>query len=340
MRIEKLPSGSYRVRMTFNGKRHAVTFDHKPTEKEVMLKFSQKITAIIDCEHITFEVAANEYCKLKKNVLSPTTYREYINTTERLSDTFKNSYIDDIGDMQLQAEINTLSAKRKPKTVKNYYGFIVSVIRMYRNDFYPRIKLPAGEKNEMYIPTDEEVRMIFDYAQKKCNGRYYIPIILASFGMRRSEICALEPSDFNGNIASITKAKVYNSDKEWIIKNYPKNETSIRNIPIPEDIVEMIKSQGYVYSGHPNDITCFINDACNALNIKHFSIHKLRHYFCSRLASENIDTETIMALGGWKSDFVLKNIYRHKIDSKVQEASDKLAGILFDQNEPARCDQS
>ena len=35
MKVQKLPSGSYRVQKTINGKRKSFTFDHKPTQKEI-----------------------------------------------------------------------------------------------------------------------------------------------------------------------------------------------------------------------------------------------------------------------------------------------------------------
>lgn len=329
MNIEKRASGSYRVRMTFNGKRYSATFDHKPTENEVIKKFSDTIGTIIDCAHITFETAAQEYCKLKKNVISPTTYREYVNTPSRLSNSFNSLYIDEITALHIQHEVNTLSADKKPKTVKNYYNFMVSVIRMYREDFKPKVKLPEGAKKKPYIPTDEEVKLLFESAKTESKGMFYLPIVLASYGLRRSEICALTSEDLKDNVIYINKAKVMDSDRNWIIKDYPKNETSIRQIPIPSDIAEMINKQGYVFEGHPNSISDFIDRFCKKNNIEHFSIHKLRHYFCSRLASENIDTETIISLSGHKTDYVMKTVYRHPVSSKVQEASEKLNSILF-----------
>lgn len=329
MKFEKLPSGSYRIRKTIDKKTHTMIFDHKPSETEILLELSKKMDTVIEGEHIPFKVAANEYCKLKKNVLSPTTYREYSRMPDRLSDHFCNLYVDQITAVQIQQEINNLSAKKKPKTVRNYHGFISSVIKMYRPNFHFNTTLPQKIVKEVYIPSDEDIKKVFEYSQTHCSGRYYIPIVLACYGMRRGEICALLPEDINNNVAHIDKAKVFNVDKEWIIKEMPKTEKSVRDIPVPAYIVEMINSQGYVYNGHPNDITCFLDDACKALNIKSFSLHKLRHYFCSRLSSENIDTETIMALGGWKTDHVMKTIYRHSIDDKVKEASDKLTSILF-----------
>lgn len=329
MKFERLPSGSYRVRMTFNGKRHSVVFDHKPTEAEVMKKFSEKIDTVIDCQHITFEVAAQEYCKLKKNVISPNTYAEYKNTPDRLSKTFVNMYIDEIDGIHIQKEINDLTPGRRPKTVKNYYSFIMQVINMYRKDFHPYIKLPQGAKIEPYIPTDEEVRLLFEQSKNDAGGMFYIAIVLGCYGLRRSEIAALSPSDFDGNIVTINKAMIKSEGNKWIIRDYPKNDTSNRKIPVPSEIVQMINALGFVYKGHPNSISDYISRFCTKNGIQHFSLHKLRHYFVSRLASENIDTETIISLSGHKTDYVMKNIYRHPISKKVEEASNKLNDILF-----------
>lgn len=329
MKIEKRGPNSYRARMTVNGKSYSVSFDHKPTESEAMLKLSNKIETVIERQRLTFKVAANEYCKLKENVLSPATYREYKNTPKRLSKEFTNLYLDQVTQLQIQHEINKLSKDKAPKTVKNYYSFIVSVMRMYDESFNVKVKLPQAIPKKTYIPTDEELKKLFEYAKEKSDGMFYIPIVLGSYGMRRSEICALDPGDIEGNIVYIHKGKVMNVNNKWVVKEYPKNETSVRSIPIPQEIADMIKAQGYVYEGHPNSISEFIDDFCVKFNIKHFTLHKLRHYFCSRLSSENIDVETIIALSGHKTDFVMKNIYRHSITSKVSEASDKLNSILF-----------
>lgn len=329
MNIEKLPSGKYRARMLVDGKRQSVYFDHKPTESEAMLSFSTKVTSLINCKHVTFEVAASEYCKLKKNVLSPATHREYVNTPARLSKDFINMYIDEIQTVHIQKEINDLTPGRRPKTVKNYYTFIMGVLHMYREDFHPKIKLPQGKKIIPYIPNDEEVKKLFEYAQNESDGMFYVPIMLGTYGLRRSEICALDLEDFEGNIVNVYKGMVKNSDEEWVIKEFPKNDTSNRKIPISKDLVELINKQGYVYKGHPNSISDFIGKFCKLYDVKHFSLHKLRHYFCSRLASENIDTETIIAMSGHKTDYVMKTIYRHPVTEKVQEASNKLDKILF-----------
>lgn len=36
MTIEKLPSGSYRIKQMYNGKRYSITLNYKPTKKKLL----------------------------------------------------------------------------------------------------------------------------------------------------------------------------------------------------------------------------------------------------------------------------------------------------------------
>lgn len=330
MTIDKLPSGSYRVRMTINGKQEAVTFKHNPTEYEIMMAFSKKVNTPLKGDHITFGVAANEYCKIKKNVLSPASYRGYKSICRMIPDYFNNIYINEITDKDILSYLNTIASDHKPKTVKNYYDFIIPVIRLYRKDYNAEnVTLPKIMQEKLYIPTDEELHKLFSDAKVHENGMYYCAIVLGSYGMRRSELVCIGPDDIKNNVVYIKRAKILTDDGEWIIKDYPKTSKSIRQIPIPSEIADIINEQGYAYNGHPGSITKYIEDWCKKNNVQKFTLHKLRHYFCSRLRAENIDVKTILSLSGHKTPSVFERVYLHEIDEKVQEASNKLESILF-----------
>ena len=98
------------------------------------------------------------------------------------------------------------------------------------------------------------------------------------------------------DIVSVTKALVHDENRKWIVKT-TKTTASTREIILPENIARKIKSQRYVYKGHPNSITRFLFTAQDALNIPHFSIHKLRHYFASKMSAMNIPEADILKLG-------------------------------------------
>lgn len=330
MKIEKLPSGSYRIRKMYKGKTYSVVTDYKPTQKEALQLLATELDKVpTKSEHLTFRTASEKYVEMKSNVLSPRTIKEYRETPNRLSDSFNELLIADITQQDIQTEINLLSKSKSPKTVRNYHGFISAVIGTFRPDMKIHTTLPQKLKSEPYIPSDDDVRLILDYAKDTV---YEIPIALACYGLRRSEICALTIDDIDGDCISINKALVLDKDKNWVVKT-TKTTASTRTIVIPSHIADLIQAQGYIYKGHPNSITDFLNATQEKLGIPHFSIHKLRHYFASKMSALNIPEENILQMGGWETDHVMKNVYRHAMADKnneaQREAADKLSNVLF-----------
>lgn len=319
MKIEKLPSGSYRIRKQINGRNVHITFDHKPSDTEIALELGKYLDDVpAPKEMLIFANAAKIYVNYRENVLSPATLKEYLEMPNRLSKSFVSMNIYDITEMDIQKEINRIAKDKAPKTVKNYNSFIISVIKAFRRNFICHTALPQPIKKEPYIPTDEEVIRFMAYI-KENRPKYYVLVVLAAYGLRRSEIMAITADDLEGNILHITKAKVLNSNKQWVIKT-TKTVRSNRIIEIPQEIADMIREQGFAFNYHPGDISKVINTACKKLNINRFTLHKLRHYFATKLLSENVDVMTIMALGGWSSPAMIHSRYGHAIDQKKKAA--------------------
>ena len=85
MTIEKLPSGSYRIRQMYQGKMYSVTVPYKPTPKDALKLLSEKMQGTAPKhEKKKFSESAKEYVELKENVLSPRTVREYLFYINRL----------------------------------------------------------------------------------------------------------------------------------------------------------------------------------------------------------------------------------------------------------------
>lgn len=331
MKIEKRGS-SYRVRKMYKGQMYTVTFEHKPTQKEAMQAMAKELDKVQE-KHtsMTFQAAAEEYIEAKRNVLSPTTIRGYNSAMKTISKKFQGINIHDVTALDIQTEINRLAKEHSPKTVRNYHGFISAVL----GTFCPNLKicttLPQKLKNEPYIPSDEDIKKILECAK---GTEYEIPIILACYGLRRSEICALTLDDIKMDVVSIRKAKVLNEDAEWVEKS-TKTVSSTREIIIPMEIADRIRDKGYVYKGHPNSITVYLGKIEDRLGMPHFPLHKLRHYFASKMSALNIPEADIMKMGGWETDHVMKSVYRHSMMGKEEkakrEAADKLKNAIFSQ---------
>ena len=330
MKLEKLPSGSYRIRKMYKGKTYTVMFEGKPTQKEAMMAMAAELEKVQGKhESMTFRSAAEKYIESKRNVLSPSTVRDYVTIMRQIPDEFLQKNIYDITAIDVQAEINRLAEKCSPKTVRNHHGFISAVLGV----FYPSLKLtttlPQKVKNVPYIPSDDDIRQLLDALK---DTEYEIPVILACYGLRRSEICALTVEDIDDDVVHITKAKVLNENKEWITKS-TKTTASTRDVIIPMCIAEKIREKGYIYKGHPGHITEFLKATQKKLDMPQFNLHKLRHYFASKMSAMNIPEEDIMRMGGWETDYVMKGVYRHAMEDKnrnaQREASNRFGSVLF-----------
>lgn len=330
MKIEKLPSGSYRVRKMYKGQTYTVTFDGKPTQKEAAIAIAKELEKIKSKKvNMDFQKAAKSYVDMKRNVLSPKTIKEYSEKINRLPNWFCELPISDISQIEINKLVNELSCSRSPKTVRDYHGLITAVM----GTFYPSLRisttLPQRVKSDPYTPSQEDVRRILEAVK---GSEFEIPIILACYGMRRSEICALTPDDIEGDVVHINKALVQNEKKSWVLKS-TKTTESTRDIIIPVELAEKIKDQGYVYRGCPGSINPYLERIEKKLGIEKFSLHKLRHYFASQMSALGVPEADILKMGGWETDHVMKSVYRHSMMDKEEkakrDASEKLRNTLF-----------
>ena len=306
MTIEKLPSGKYRIVEMRNGVRYRQVVDHKPTKSEAR-DIIETLTGSFH-DSTSFSAAAEVYIRSKENILSPATIRGYRSLLVNMDDDFKNLRIDKISLQVLQTLINDYSATHSPKSVRNLNGFIVSVLKFNGSDIKtPR--LPQKEKKTDYIPTEEDVKRIL----QDFKGKKYEPfIILATLGLRRSEICALTPEDLNGNVLTINKALVMNSDKEWVVKT-TKTESSTRTIVLPDELVRLLNENGF-YKGNPENLYFALRRSQKRLGIHLFPLHKLRHFFASYMHDLGYTDKQIQEFGGWKTDAIMKTVYQHAME--------------------------
>lgn len=330
MKIEKRGENSYRVRKMYKGRMYTINFDHKPTQKEAITAMGKELEKVKSKDNqMTFQRAAESYVDIKRNVLSPRTVKEYSETAKRLPEWFLNLLVSDIEQLNIDRLINELSKDKSPKTVRNYHGFVTAVLGRFSPNLKISTTLPQKIKNEPYTPSQEDVKRILEAVK---DTQYEIPITLACYGMRRSEICALRPEDIEGDMANINKAMVQNEKKEWVVKT-TKTTESTRRIIIPTELAEKINSQGYVYKGHPGSITKHLEKVEDDLGIPRFPLHKLRHYFASQMSALGVPEADILKMGGWETDHVMKSVYRHSMMEKEEQAkrdaAEKLRNALF-----------
>ena len=224
-----------------------------------------------------------------------------------------------IDDYYLQKLISEYSIDHSPKSVHNLYGFVRASIRLFLPQTAISATLPKKVRREAYTPTREDIKRILEDAD---GTPYYVPIYLAMFSLRNSEICALTIFDLSkDDTLTINKALV-NSTDGYVLKPTPKTDKSNREIKIPHDLAERIRKQGYIYKGYPRQITRYLVRTQRKLNIPQFGIHRLRHYFASYAHELGYSDAVIQAVGGWSTDYVMKSVYRHAMST--DEAKNKM----------------
>lgn len=320
MKIEKLPSGSYRIRHQVDGQRISIVLPYKPTKKEAAQMIEDKRTGR-DKLRLTFGEAAIEYINGKRHTLSPSTIRGYESVRKTIPDSFKDKLVSDITPWDVQKYINEYSKDHSPKTVRNIHGFISAVLSMASPDTILHTNLPQRDKKEIYVPTDEDVKRIYE----EVSGTIYdIPFRLAAYGLRRSEICALTPDDLDGDVLTINKAMVQDENYKWVLKT-TKTESSTRTIVIDHALCAKIRANNSVYEGNPHNLYDHLQIVLKRLNIPQFPLHAMRHYFASDAHAMGMPDAVVMASGGWKTDHVMKNVYRHEKKSQMEEMQRRYA---------------
>lgn len=330
MKAKKLPSGSYRVRISVGKDPKTGKYVYKSftadTAKEaermayewIYLKKQEDILGI------TLKDAMFRYNNAKEKVLSPSTMKEYTRYAEnKLQDKWEVP-ISKVDSEMIQHWISEWSRTLSPKSVRNIYGYINIVLKFFNCGQNIKVTLPQKIPVEYHVVTDNEVKELLKRTE---NTELNIAISLAAFiPARRSEICALTNADIDRkkNTIRINKAMVKDKNGFWIIKPVPKTFGSNRVVEIPKSIIEKIPNKpGRIIEANPNQIENRFLRAVAHLK-EPFRFHDLRHYGATFLHAAGVPDHYIMQRGGWDSIDTLQKIYTHCLPEKSNEA----AGIV------------
>lgn len=327
---KKLKSGSWRCLVydytDEKGKRHYKSFTSSDPSARGKRE-AEKLAADYAAEKenrshcgLTFGDAFDCYVKDRESVLAVSTIREYKRTKRADLADLTESKIEDITAEGIQKFINEKAKIKAPKTVRNIHGIISAVLKVYRPEMALNTALPQKVPPKLYIPTDADIKILLGHVKDE---DMMIAVLLAAFGpLRRSEICGLEDTDFSGNTAHIQRAVVMDENKNWVDKT-TKSVAGNRYVPFPDFVIDKIKGRkGRIVRLKPNQVSDRFIDIVASSGLPHFRFHDLRHYCASIQHALGIPDAYIMQRGGWGSDMVLKQVYRHALADRSDEMND------------------
>ena len=334
---KKLPSGSWNCRVFSH-------YEYLPDGKKKRVYESFTCSdpsrrGKKECEHMASEWACSRksraqdktvldairtYIDHKTHVLSPSTIRGYESLYRTAFASIGSVSVRSLDSITVQGWVNSYAKTHKQKTTKNAYHLLAAAL-----DFCEcppmRVTLPAVPVPELHTPCDDEIQKLLNYTKDKYE--LHLAIMLSAFGsLRRSEICALTASDINGNRIHISKAMVEDKDKQWIIKDTPKTDTSNRWVEFPAFVISQIdpETQGRLIRCTPDQLSNRFKRAIRFSKAQHFRFHDLRHYYVSIAHAIGIPDAYVMQTGGWKTDHVMKKVYRGTLDDVMRKEQDKM----------------
>lgn len=205
------------------------------------------------------------------------------------------------------------------------------------------IKRPAGELN--ILQKDEQARLC-RYLMKNISGKN-LGIFLCLFtGLRIGELCALRWSDISFERRTIhihqTIQRLQTEDgsgrKTAILISTPKSECSIRTIPLPGNVQQVIEQnfpnrQGYVLTGNssymePRTLQKHFQKVLKEAQISPVKFHALRHTFATRCVEVGFDVKSLSEILGHSNVSITMNRYVHPTMEMKIENMQKLSALF------------
>ena len=198
----------------------------------------------------------------------------------------------------------------------------------------------------MSVFTNSEQERLCEYLSLNLN-HYNIGILLCLFtGIRIGELCALRWEDI-----SISERTIYihqtmqriqrkNDDKKTIIHiSTPKSQCSIRTIPIPDNLIEMIIQFSTLQSGYfltendskfvePRTLQNHFKKVLREIDITDKNFHSLRHTFATRCVELGFDVKSLSEILGHASVNITMNRYVHPSLELKRENMQRLSDLI------------
>lgn len=156
-------------------------------------------------------------------------------------------------------------------------------------------------------------------------------------GLRIGELCALKWSDINFELSILTVNGTQVRTKNGIEIISPKSKSSKREIPIPNFLIDKIKSlprkSDFLLSryGKPFDVRTYrryFKSILKKAYLPDIKFHSLRHTFATRALEVGIDYKTLSEILAHSSVSITLDLYAHSLKEHKKNEMNKLNKIF------------
>ena len=304
--------------------------------------------------------------KILPSKRSQTTKNKYIMRKEIIKKLFGDTPVSQIKPSNYQRIMNDYGKTVTRDTLSRLHTSIKECIKtaqadkIFIEDFTFFAELFSSKESqsaeEKYIHSEKDLNNIIKYIKQKMDYRKsavpFIIYFLFKTGMRFGELVALTWEDINFDEKVIKTYRRYNTSTRQFVP--PKNQTSIRNIPISDEEMNILKAlkqeqvrlnnelriininnfifqhYGYVQD-IPNNAT--VNKELRKILIRLdilpiITTKGARHTYGSFLWHNQIDLGVIARILGHKDISMLVEVYGHTLQEKINDEFDNVRKLL------------
>ena len=252
---------------------------------------------------------------------------------------------------------NTINNHKRSLKASFYIAIQDDYVRKNPFDFKLSEVLENDTKEKVALTEEQEQALLSFIKADNVYHKYYDDVlILLKTGLRISELCGLTVADidFKNEVVIIDHQLLKSKEQGYYIET-PKTKSGIRQVPLSRETIQAFqrvmkkrpKAEPFVIDGRSNFL--FVNQKgklkvaidYNALFIRmvkkynkhhkdnplpHITPHTLRHTFCTRLASKNMNPKDLQYIMGHSNISITMNWYAHaSIDTAKSEVQRLIA---------------
>ena len=252
---------------------------------------------------------------------------------------------------------NTINNHKRSLKASFYIAIQDDYVRKNPFDFKLSEVLENDTKKKVALTEEQEQALLsFIKTDNVYHKHYDDVLILLKTGLRISELCGLTVADidFKNEVVIIDHQLLKSKEQGYYIET-PKTKSGIRQVPLSKETIQAFqqvmkkrpKAEPFVIDGRGNFL--FVNHKgkpkvaidYNALFIRmvkkynkhhkdnplpHITPHTLRHTFCTRLASKNMNPKDLQYIMGHSNISITMNWYAHaSIDTAKSEVQRLIA---------------
>ena len=202
-----------------------------------------------------------------------------------------------------------------------------------------KIKRPRMQEKQIACFSPSEQKIIEQAVLTDKRDKMIGILICLYTGLRVGELLALEWADIDFSKNELKVSKTCYDKGRSRITTAPKTTSSVRVIPIPKQLVPILKQRKkqcksqFVISENGTYISIrsyqrSFELLLKRLNISHQGFHSLRHTFATRALECGMDVKTLSEILGHKNATVTLNRYAHSLMDHKRDMMNRLGKLI------------